>query len=456
MRQASPKQLVRVTAGGIVVVCLLVLVGSFIGAPSAGAPGTGSTPVDRAMPKPQALDSPGDATGLTVISTQGFYVGNHPGDRNVAELIAVTRNGTVVYRDRSHGVYYDVDPVEGSAATVEYVAADRVGGDRCATSQCSRNVVKRVNLSTGEVREVYAAVTPKFDGGRWHDVDRVNATHIVIADIVSDRLSMVDLRRKTIVWQWNASERYPPTAGGGQQDWTHINDVEVLPDGRIMANLRNMDEVVFIDPSTGVATDWTLGTDDDHHTLYEPHNPDYLPADRGGPAVLIADSENNRVIEYQRRDGDWQQAWSWRDPQLQWPRDADRVHDGHTVIVDSHGNRVIEVAPNGSIVWSVTIRRPYDAERLGTGDESRDGFAAGASPNCSASNECAAPPIANHGPIDSPGPVVRLKDALKPGVVNGLLFIAPPWVTFTDLLVIGLLVTTLGVWGLLEMTWRWL
>lgn len=456
MSPVSPKQVVRVTAGGVLVVCMLVLLGSLIGAPSPAASGSDSTPVDDLSPKPETLDSPSDAIGITVISTQGFYVGNHPGDRNVAELIAVTRNGTVVFRDRSHGVYYDVDPVEGKAATVEYVAADRIGGDRCGASQCSRNVVERLNFTTNEVQEVYSAVTPKVDGGRWHDVDRVNATHIVIADIVNDRISMVDVRTETIAWQWNASERYSITAGGGRHDWTHINDVEVLPDGRIMANLRNMDEVVFIDPGTGVVTDWTLGTDDDHRTLYEPHNPDFIPGDRGGPAVLIADSENNRVIEYQRRNDEWRRAWLWRDTKLQWPRDADRLQNGHTVIVDSHGNRVIEVAPNGSIVWSVSIGRPYDAERLGTGDESRNGFAAGSSPNCPASDGCAAPSFADNGSTGSHGPVVTLKDALTPVLMNGLLFVAPPWVTFTDLLVMGILGSTIGVWGLLEATWRWL
>jgi len=32
---------------------------------------------------------------------------------------------------------------------------------------------------------------------------------------------------------------------------------------------------------------------------------------------------------------------------------------------------VIEVAPNGSVVWSVDIGFPYEAERLGTGDEAQ-------------------------------------------------------------------------------------
>jgi len=65
--------------------------------------------------------------------------------------------------------------------------------------------------------------------------------------------------------------------------------------------------------------EWTLGSEDDYDTIYEQHNPDFIPAERGGPAVVVADSENGRVLEYQREDGDWEQSWTWEDRRLQWP-----------------------------------------------------------------------------------------------------------------------------------------
>ena len=43
-------------------------------------------------------------------------------------------------------------------------------------------------------------------------------------------------------------------------------------------------------------------------------------------------------------DGEWRQSWVWRDDQLQWPRDADRRARGSTLVVDSHGNRILLVA----------------------------------------------------------------------------------------------------------------
>lgn len=446
MRHRPSKQTIRVITGLIAGICLMALIGSAL---VAGSPGSASharestaigSPVSAFEP---TADSP-PREPLTVVTTQGFYLGTHPGERDVAELVVFDRDGQVVYLNRTHEVYFDVDPVPGTRYTVEYVAANRVGSDACSASQCTMNLVERLNLSTGEVTRVYDEITPQFESGRWHDVDRVNETHLVVADIVEDRVYMVDVRSDEITWQWNASDHYPPEAGGLAGDWTHVNDVEVLPDGRIMASMRNMDEVVFIDPGNGLVDEWTLGADDDYSTLYEQHNPDYLPTERGGPAVIVADSENNRVIEYHRTNGQWTAAWSWRDPALQWPRDADRLPNGNTLVVDSNGNRVVEVAPDGTVAWSVDVGRPYDAEQLGTGPESDGGYAAGASGT--------GPPAERQGSADG-HLVVALKDQIPGILVNGILFVAPPWVRFADLLVALVLLVDLAVWGSLE--WRW-
>jgi hypothetical protein len=395
----------------------------------------------------QPNESSATRRGVTVVTTQGFYTGTHPGARDVAEIVAFDASGTVVYHNATHDVYFDVDPVPGTRMTVEYVAADRLGGSACRVSQCSLNLVEQLNLSTGEVTRVYDAVTPQYDTGRWHDVDRLNATHLVVADIVHDRVYVVDTRTDEITWQWNASEHYSPSAGGGTGDWTHVNDVEVLADGRFMVSLRNMDSVVFLRPGVGIDEDWTLGAHDAHDVLYESHNPDYIPADHGGPAVVLANSENNRVVEYHRRDGGWTLAWSWRDRTLQWPRDADRLPNGHTLVVDSHGDRVVEIDTTGTVVWAVEVGRAYDAERLGTGDESSGGYAAGSRPGTGA----ASPPATNQRPAIG-GLTVALKDALPGRLINGLLFVAPPWVDFTDLLVAGVLSVDLLLWGGVE--WR--
>jgi hypothetical protein len=388
------------------------------------------------------------ARGLTVVTTHGFSI-----TKGTIELIVFDANGAVVYHDDRYESYFDVDPVPGTTHTIEYVAATKQSGDACddvEVRSCTRNVIERVNLSTGAIETVFARKTPGIHNTRWHDADRLNETHRVLANIYRDTVEVVDVRNDTVTWRWHASVIYNRSQGGGESDWTHINDVEVLCDGRIMASMRNMDEVVFLRPDSGVIRNATLGTDEDHDILYEQHNPDYIPQDRGGPAVIVADSENSRILEYHREDGEWRTVWWWRDARLQWPRDADRLPNGNTLVVDSYGGRVIEIAPNGSIVWKVHVGMGYDAERLGTGDESTGGEAYGTDRRQTGVRGTTKAGGAK-GVADLI--VLRLKGLLPSVVVNGLLYLSPSWVRFTDLLVAGVLLMTVMV--RIGFAWRW-
>jgi len=75
----------------------------------------------------------------------------------------------------------------------------------------------------------------------------------------------------------------------------------------------------------------------------------------------------------------------WQDEQLTWPRDADRLPNGHTLITDTKGGRVVEIDEQGEVVWNLTREghsrgefAAYEAERLNTGDESAGGESAAA------------------------------------------------------------------------------
>jgi|GEM_PF-1205950 len=422
--------------------------------------------------------------GLTVVATQGFYVSGQ-----TAEIAALTPNGTVVYFNDSYRVYFDVDPVADERYTVEYVAARHFEGPRCRqfdSETCTRNVVVRANMTTGEEELLYAEMTERVHSARWHDVDRINETHLLVADIVEDSVFAVDTRDDSVAWEWDASENYSQEVGGVTGDWTHVNDVELLDDGRVMVSPRNMDEVIFLDETDGdyVMDDtWTLGEDENHSILYEQHNPDYIPREDGGPSVLVADSENTRVVEYQRVDGEWIRTWAWRDLRLQWPRDADRLPNGNTLITDSHGNRLVEIDASDRIVWSVTLGMPYEAERIGTGDESSGGPAARfrqyapiqplnetaiGSGDGTATSEGSVdrsrvapsiPPqqIERGSAVVEQSPVDRfwfaLKDLFPSRVLNGLLYLSPPWVLFTDL-AFGICFLLVGLtWTSTEFYW---
>jgi hypothetical protein len=464
MRRPS-KRTLRITLLAALAVCSVTLAYGYASAggqtgiadrAAAASTHNETTPAETNVTIPEDDVTARSLTGkeVTVVATQGFYVSDER-----AELLAVTRNGSVVYYNDTYRVYFDVDPVDDGRYTVEYVAAKHYNGTACSAFEadhCTRNVVERVNLTTGETTTVYERLTPRIYSARWHDADRINDTHIAVADIVNDRVYVANTRTDEITWQWNASEDFSRESGGKKGDWTHVNDVEVLEDGRLMASLRNQDQVVFLDPGRGLNEALTLGSDGDHDTLYEQHNPDLLRGPSGRPSVLVADSENNRILEYRRSDGTWNRTWRWRDAELQWPRDADRLPNGNTLVVDTHGDRVVEVGPRDRVRWSLSVGMPYDVERLGTGDESSGPVAdrrLAAARNATADS----PSDTENGP----GPLVgasadlwlSLKSLAPPVVVNGLLYAAPQWVHFSDLAFAGVFLLTGLAWTGLEWSW---
>ncbi|MFB6282070.1 MAG: aryl-sulfate sulfotransferase [Haloferacaceae archaeon] len=394
-----------------------------------------------------------ERNGVTVLTTDP-----PGGTEGAAALVAFTPDGRVLYRNDTFGNYFDVDPDPPGSRTVLYVAGSRYGrcpaalaarANRTFDDGCAEVAVERVNLSTGATERVHTTVT---DGDIWHDVDRVGPHRLLVADIAADRVFVLDTRTGAVGWEWRAAGALDPDSGGRPGDWTHLNDVERLADGRVMASLRNQDRVAFVDPGTGLLGNRTLGAEDAYGVLYEQHNPDYIPAERGGPAVVVADSENNRVVEYRYAGGRWRRVWTWRDGELRWPRDADRLPGGHTLVTDSQGNRVIELDEHGEVVWRVDVRTPYEAERLGTGDESATGRSraapTGGGTRSAGAGTGAAP--ADGGRATGAERVVAF---LGGPAVNGLLYAAPAWVTVRDLVAALLLCGAALVWGALELYW---
>ncbi|WP_233752194.1 MULTISPECIES: arylsulfotransferase family protein [Halostella] len=369
-------------------------------------------------------------------------------------IIAYAPDGSIAYYNNSHTKYFDVDPVENESMTVEYVAADTLAteSDRCRDPPCTRNVVERLNLTTGETTRIVTRYDHREIAGEWHDHVRVNETHVLVADMADDRVSLLDTEHGTTDWAWSAQSEYAVEDGGHYPgDWTHLNDVELLEDGRVMVSLRNQDQIAFIDPETGLNESWTLGADGNESIQHEQHNPDYIPEERGGPAVVVADSENGRVAEFQREDGEWTRTWEWSDERMQWPRDADRLPNGNTLITDTNGKRLIEVNPEGEIVWQVELSHPYDAERLETGSESSGGESARALDLDSRGRDSAGGQDYDFGGL---GPAVSVVRGLLPSrVVNAIIYVSPTWIGPAEL---GPVVVTIAVsvaWAGLESWW---
>lgn len=345
-------------------------------------------------------------------------------------ITAFAPNGSVLYYNSTHDGYWDVDPSPEGRETVVYAATDKIrGGPECPENTCISQHIERTNLTTGETEILYSQLDEPYHASEWHDIERISDSEYLIADMANDRVYIVNISTKLVTWEWRAQNYYNTESGGPYpSDWTHLNDVEVLQDGSIMVSLRNLDSVIFLNQKGELQESRTLGSDGNHDILYEQHNPDYIPESQGGPAVLIADSENNRIIEYQRSGNEWKRSWIWKDVRLQWARDADRLPNGNTLITDTHGGRLIEVSPNGSIIWEVQIPSGYDAERLGTGPESHGGSSADKLGLQSIQRETK----------EKASSSSQFKEALKSifpsKVKNGIAAITPWWFSTFDLL----------------------
>ena len=359
-------------ARGVVALLLVVLLASAATATVAYTP---------PQLQPGAVTQP--ANGSTIVAVQGFHWQGQDDRKKPARLVSAGERANIkwVYDGSKRGAnwFYDADPLpNGNILAVNTFREDGRG----------KTLVYELNPDTKE--RVWERT---FDITDTHDVDLINGDQLLVANMrewdesnqtSNDRLFVYDLSEDEIVWEWYFKDHYPASTDGGtgedwshvkDGDWSHVNDVDKIGDGLYMASPRNFDEVIFVDRDTGEIVD-RLGTDQDYSTIFEQHNPAYLETEDGEPTVLVADSENNRVVEYtcvgqsSLGDCDWELVWEVGTDQFNWPRDANRLPNGNTLITDSRNHRVVEVTPAGEIVWEAYVPwAPFSAERVAVGND---------------------------------------------------------------------------------------
>ncbi|MFB6087954.1 MAG: aryl-sulfate sulfotransferase [Haloarculaceae archaeon] len=300
------------------------------------------------------------ATGQTVISVQGFHHQGKASANKPARLAAAGPNGSVqwVHNGKTQtSWFYDVDPLPDGTLLV----TSTVPGD---------TVVYEYDPETGE-----RLWTQRFDAKDTHDVDLINGDQLLVGNLRNynesaerndDRVFVYDLSRDEVVWQWHLRTYFDRSQGSGYTgDWSHLNDVDKIGDGRYLLSPRNMDQVLVVNRSTGRVTT-SLGEDQNYSILNAQHNPDFFLDAAGRPTILVADSGNDRVVEYTRVDGEWERTWTVTG--FHWPRDADRLPNGNTLVTDTLNHRVVEITPTGKVVWEVYAPwAPYDSERVAHG-----------------------------------------------------------------------------------------
>ncbi len=341
----------------LLAVSMLVLAG--ISAPVGGAV---TPPADQHADEPNpcvgtVTDEPENATLLSIQGVRG-------GEKTDGMLVGIAPEGSIIgvhnIADNGRWYAYDVDPMANGSLLFSVTDVGFSG-------------VEVIDPTTGEHQAVHRF--PEI--GDSHDADLINGDELVINNMPrdgNDSVVVYNLTQGEVVWEYRFAdhpEAFPKDLGGEfGGDWTHNNDIEQIAEGVFMVSVRNYDQVVAINRSTKEVV-WRFGADDAYNILNEQHNPDYLRGENGRSTLLVADSLNDRVVEYARTEGGWDRTWVLRGGGLDEPRDADRLPSGNTLVVDRRGHRLIEVTPEGEVVWETYAPwQPYDAERVGTGDES--------------------------------------------------------------------------------------
>lgn len=189
--------------------------------------------------------------------------------------------------------------------------------------------------------------------------------HVMITDQANERIIVVDLFTKQVVWQYGTG-----TMGAGPGQLNNPNSAELLENGHVLIADENNNRVIEVTVEKQIVHTFT-GSGSVSGAAFASRLPD--------GNTLITDSNNNRVIEVNPADVIvWKyvtnlQKGSNPNP---LPTRAIRLRNGNTLISDQFNNRVIEVNHAGHIVFQQgalnvigngpdRLNGPYDAKAVG-------------------------------------------------------------------------------------------
>jgi hypothetical protein len=355
-----------VDPGGALVVlgCLCLIATAVLG--TALAP-SGTAGTDTAPPT-----QPADGEPTTLLGVQG--VGSYTEGGSVRLLSGSDER----WRESSADVYFDVTRLDNGSVLAGYMDG---GYEDCGPyeSPCHRTGYRIIDPGpTPEVVHEWSFPVRNRVASEVHDVEPLPGGGFVLADMEHERV--VTVEGGDVTWEWTASSRYEAPDDPTRTDWLHINDVDRIDEGRFLVSVRNANQLLVLERGEGVVevinADHDDPTDDDGlvgdpDVLYHQHNPQWL----GNGAVLVADSENHRVVELHRTEnGTWEPAWVLEGAggqNFDWPRDADRLPNGNTLITDTRNARLVEVNESGHVVREHRFdyrTLPYEADRLPPGE----------------------------------------------------------------------------------------
>ncbi|PSP93500.1 hypothetical protein BRC91_09620 [Halobacteriales archaeon QS_4_62_28] len=327
-------------------------------------------------------------TTKTLFGIQGGGQGWHKHGR-----VGLLVDNEVEWRVSDADSYFDVTRLENGSVVAGFMHGGYEEGCAPYESPCTKTGIRIVDPSgAGEptVKTVYTLPVRTPVNSEIHDVEPLGNGRYLFTDMENERIAIYG--NGEITWEWKASSFYEAPADPTRVDWLHINDVDIIGDGRYLVSVRNANQLLVIQRGEGVVEvinedrnnpsepcTQHRGIEDydgdgdvrcgDPELFDEQHNPQWL----GNGAVLVADSENDRIVEVHRTDdGAWEPVWALTEAggrEFNWPRDADRLPNGNTLITDSLNKRILEVEQNGDVVWSYgTELYPYEADPFPAGE----------------------------------------------------------------------------------------
>jgi hypothetical protein len=373
-----------------------------ISARTAGVSATDSTdgPGPQSSTGGQATDlSDSSATTATASGARGprVLVGSQGGGTNWQKQgsVYLLDDHEVAWKLNDRDSYFDVTRLENGNVVAAFMHNGYETGCEPYEPPCTKTGFRVIDPSAGSPPPVVSEFTFPLRGpthSEVHDVEPLGDGRFVFADMEYERIAIVE--NGTVEWEWNAADSgfYDAPPDVTRRDWLHINDVDVIDEDRFLVSVRNANQLLVVERGAGVVEVINADTDDtddgsctvggqladfdddgrvrcgDPGVMNHQHNPQWL----GPGRVLVADSENDRVVELRRTDDGWEETWTLANAgglRLQWPRDADRLPNGNTLVTDSLNRRIFEVTPGGEVVWSyATPLIPYEADPMPVGE----------------------------------------------------------------------------------------
>lgn len=222
-----------------------------------------------------------------------------------------------------------------------------------------------------------------------HDADRLpNGNTLVVFgnnDKKTDaQVKEVDSNGK-IVWEWSAKNVYgsDPRFKDSKMDggWTHANAAQRLADGTTMISLRNFFMTVIVNKAGKIVKEYDWSEYGDN---VDPHEPEFHEDDE---TLLVCLQNDARYTLVEINAETEEVVWTYDNPRLRTPRDGDVLPNGNILLVavdnGGTGNNVnmeddisvvLEITPDGEIVWSLKLDASvgegpgwfYKAERIGS------------------------------------------------------------------------------------------